>query len=294
MPTNPTAITALPSPPDPANRATFNTLAYPWSVALGTYSTQINALGTVTYNNAVEAAASASTATTQAGNASASASTASGHATTATTQAGIATTKAAEAAASAAMASGAAAFVDSNPVVKGSVDATKQMRFEVDGLTTGTTRVLTVPDADMTLAGRGANTFTGAQILSDQQVSRAMLIDCGFTVVAKGNSGTSTQTYDYTAGSVQTSTATGNHTIAFSNFPPTGNLGAIQVLLTNGGAFTLTWPTVNWILPTGLTTTSISTYLAALTGRTALQSSGVDQFVFWTQDAGTTVYGKLI
>ena len=43
--------------------------------------------------------------------------------------------------------------VDTNEIVKGSVDATKKVRFEVDGLTTGTTRVLTVPDKDITLVG---------------------------------------------------------------------------------------------------------------------------------------------
>lgn len=144
-------------------------------------------------------------------------------------------------------------------------------------------------------AGTAGNTFTGAQILSDQQVSRAMLLDCGYTVVDKGNSGTTTQTYDYTAGSVQTSTCTGAHTIAFSNWPPTGNLGELLVILTNGGSSTITWPAaINWIKPDGTTTTSITTYLAANTGRTALQTSGVDQFVFWTRDAGTTIYGRLV
>lgn len=147
---------------------------------------------------------------------------------------------------------------------------------------------------DLEVAGLAGNTFTGAQVYSDQLVSRAMHKDCGLTVVDKGNSGTSTQTYDYTAGSVQTSTATGNHTIAFSNFPPTGNLGMLHVILTNGGAYTITWPTITWIEPDGTTTTSISTYLAANTGRTSLKSSGVDQFAFWSRDAGTTVYGKLI
>ena len=114
------------------------------------------------------------------------------------------------------------------------------------------------------------------------------------TTVAKGNSGTSTQTYDYSAGTLQTSTATGNHTIAFSNWPTSGNLGVLQIILTNGGAYTLTWPTINWIKPDGTLTTSISTYLSSLTGRSALQTSGTDQFIFWTIDAGTTVYGKIV
>jgi hypothetical protein len=37
--------------------------------------------------------------------------------------------------------------------VVGSSDATKKVAFEVDGLTTATTRTVTVPDADATLAG---------------------------------------------------------------------------------------------------------------------------------------------
>lgn len=140
----------------------------------------------------------------------------------------------------------------------------------------------------------GANTFSGNQNYSDYQNSRAMFIDCGFTVLDKGNSGTTTQTFDYTAGSVQTWTATGNHTIATSNWPPTGNLGELLLIGTNLGAFTLTWPTINWLKPDGTTTTSLATYLAANTGRTALQSSGVDQILLWSRDGGTTIYGKLV
>ncbi len=149
-----------------------------------------------------------------------------------------------------------------------------------------------VSDADAAILG--ANTFSGTQILSDNQVTRAMLIDCGMTFLDKGNSSTTTQTFDYTAGSHQKVTATGNHTIALSNFPPTGNLGQILLEYANAGAYTLTFPTINWIKPDGTTTTSIATYLAANTGRVALQSSGTDFILLWSRDAGTTVYGKLI
>lgn len=41
--------------------------------------------------------------------------------------------------------------IDSDPIVVGGTDGTKKIRFEVDGLTTGTTRVITVPDTDLTL-----------------------------------------------------------------------------------------------------------------------------------------------
>jgi hypothetical protein len=50
-------------------------------------------------------------------------------------------------------ASATAPFVDSTALAKGSADATKLVRLEVDGLTTGTTRVATVPDKSFTMAG---------------------------------------------------------------------------------------------------------------------------------------------
>ena len=55
--------------------------------------------------------------------------------------------------------------VDTTGLAKGSVDATKIVRLEVDGLTTATTRVLTVQDADGTLALTGDN-ITSSQVTS--------------------------------------------------------------------------------------------------------------------------------
>lgn len=54
--------------------------------------------------------------------------------------------------------------IDTTAVVKGSSDATKLLRFEVDGFTTATTRVLTPQNASYTLAGTDiAQTFSAAQ-----------------------------------------------------------------------------------------------------------------------------------
>jgi len=52
-------------------------------------------------------------------------------------------------------------FTDTNPVVVGSSDATKKVRFEVDGLTTATTRVITVSDQNFTIGKQPTRqTFT--------------------------------------------------------------------------------------------------------------------------------------
>ena len=39
-------ITSLPTPPNPSDRSTFNTRAYPWSLALGTFTTEVNSATT--------------------------------------------------------------------------------------------------------------------------------------------------------------------------------------------------------------------------------------------------------
>lgn len=55
-------------------------------------------------------------------------------------------------------------FDDATAIVKGSADATKLLRIEVDGLTTATTRVWTAPDANLTVAGIDlAQTWTANQ-----------------------------------------------------------------------------------------------------------------------------------
>lgn len=146
---------------------------------------------------------------------------------------------------------------------------------------------------DTSRAGLVANTFTGDQTLGDNKVIQAAFIDCGQVYLDKGNSGTSAQVFDYTQGSSQQVTATGAHSFSFSNWPPSGVEGFMKVRYVNGGLFAITPPTVYWQLPAGGHTTSFSTYMTAI-GRTALQTADVDEFIFWSSNAGTKVYGKLL
>lgn len=96
-----------------------------------------------------------------------------------------------------------------------------------------------------TLALRGsANTFTARNqfpsIDVDTTKSR-LLKGQELRVTAMGNI-TGATTIDLSAGNVVTATATGNVTFSFSNVPG-ANQSQVQTLrLTNGGAFTLTWP----------------------------------------------------
>lgn len=55
---------------------------------------------------------------------------------------------------------GGSVFSDSVFRVTGSVDSTKQLAFEVDGFTAGTTRTISVPDFNLTLAPKDSPEFT--------------------------------------------------------------------------------------------------------------------------------------
>lgn len=71
------------------------------------------------------------------------------------------TTQAVDTLVDAAVAAVTPPFSDSETIIKGSGDPTKLLRFEVDGFTAATTRVLTPPNADATIAGlEVAQTFT--------------------------------------------------------------------------------------------------------------------------------------
>lgn len=62
---------------------------------------------------------------------------------------------------------GAAPFVDSTAIIKGSADATKLLKIEVDGFTTATTRTLTPQNNSYTIAGTDiSQTFSNTQTFS--------------------------------------------------------------------------------------------------------------------------------
>lgn len=116
------------------------------------------------------------------------------------------------------------------------------------------------------------------------------------TAFAKGT-GSGTVTFSGADGLVQTHTANGNVTIAFSNWPASGKFGRMELHLTNYGAYTITGPTATYIQPNGTTTTSLSTYFTALSGASGpsgFQSAGLTIFEYWTTNGGSTVYGRLL
>lgn len=95
-------------------------------------------------------------------------------------------------AAVAAQAGTAGAFLDSNPIVKGSGDQTKQLRIEVDGLAPDTMRVLHAPNKD----GVIATLRDAARIVRVQREANQMLTSADQGVLVEIVSGTFTQTFD--------------------------------------------------------------------------------------------------
>lgn len=73
-------------------------------------------------------------------------------------------------------------FDDGTAIIKGSADATKLLRIEVDGFTTGTTRIATPPNQDFTIAGTNvAQTFTVEQTFTPAANTEAITVT-GFSL----------------------------------------------------------------------------------------------------------------
>lgn len=97
---------------------------------------------------------------------------------------------------------------DTTNIVKGSADGTKLMRFEVDGLTTGTTRVMTIPDKNITLCDTaevmllsGVQPMTSDLDMGDQNIVSVNSIhgysDSAYTVFRGGVNTYSSAIYLY-------------------------------------------------------------------------------------------------
>lgn len=126
----------------------------------------------------------------------------------------------------------------------------------------------------------GSPTFTGtvttaAIAMADNLLTRSVLQDYAVEGSAVGNTGAS-RTLDLTVANFFSATLDQACTFTFSNPPASGDFGTFVLELTNGGAFTITWPaSVDW--PNG--------------SAPSLTVSGKDQLVFTTRDAGTTWFG---
>lgn len=83
---------------------------------------------------------------------------------------------------------------------------------------------------------------------------------------------------DVSTGTVFTKTISAATTITFTGEPASGSVACVTLILTNGGAYTVTWDTaVKWSSGTA----------------PDLTASGVDVLTFLTVNGGTTWYGTV-
>ena len=119
-------------------------------------------------------------------------------------------------------------------------------------------------------------TLAGEAACADNLVTRATLKDYAIEGSAIGNTGATQKRLILAWLTSSQRPIDEACTFTFSNPPASGDFGAFVLELTNGGAFTVTWPaSVDW--PGGTAPT--------------LTASGVDQLVFTTRDGGTTYFG---
>jgi len=127
------------------------------------------------------------------------------------------------------------------------------------------------------LTGESLNNDGGGAVLEDFELK-----DMSMTRVAKGTV-SGTQTFDYSTGSYQTLTTSGNVTFAFSNFPASGKVGSLQVEITVAStAHTMTLPAAVSIGASDLIGSDGNNVIT-------FDRTGTYIFEFITDDAGTVI-----
>ncbi|MDP6770733.1 MAG: hypothetical protein QF704_08575, partial [Anaerolineales bacterium] len=117
---------------------------------------------------------------------------------------------------------------------------------------------------------------TSKVAMGDIELERPKLKDYAETVNAIGTISSSPWIIDFENGNVQSFTLGMAATINFANTPASGIAGSMTLIITNGGAHTLTWDSdIQW--PGG--------------SAPALTASGVDIITLLTTDAGGDIYG---
>jgi hypothetical protein len=158
--------------------------------------------------------------------------------------------------------------IDTTKIVKGSVDATKELRFEIDGFTTGTVNVLTPQDASYVIAGTNiTNTFTAQQITRDLIPSSAGSWNVG-TISDPYSTMVGVQYYARPAGGLCNYVGISGSVISGGLVAVQDTACAIQAQMTNVG-----FDTVNTVGSYKVQGTTIITATRVLGGLTGLSSS---------------------
>ena len=112
----------------------------------------------------------------------------------------------------------------------------------------------------------------------------ALTVDAiNYDTIDKGTVSTGTVSFDVLTATKQKLTVGGALTIELTNKP--ANDWELEIDLTNGGAFAITFPTVNWLIGDGTTSTVFDDMVVTL------NAAGVNTLLFWGTGTGD-VYGR--
>lgn len=158
-------------------------------------------------------------------------------------------------------------LADSTWLVKGSGDATKRLRFEVDGFTTSTDHVVTVPDTDITMAGKEVdNAWSAKQTFNKALVTAPVALTDAATIAT-----------DASLGNHFRVTLGGNRTLGAPTNPSDGQIGTWEFIQDGTGSRTITLNAI-FALGTDISTVTLTTTASARDFMTAKYNSTANKW----------------
>lgn len=125
-----------------------------------------------------------------------------------------------------------------------------------------------------------------------QTVSNKMIVASSYTQYTQPTTSGSIS-LSFATAHVHRITPSANISLSFTGWHSDGYHCVMKVNIVNGGLYTITFPSIQWIKRDGSVTTTFSSYLIDI-GRPSLQTSGTDEFLIWTDNGGSTLRGKIL
>ena len=165
---------------------------------------------------------------------------------------------------------------NTTPMFQDFTDSTKKATMVLSNVGAGTTRVITMPNKNVTLMSSAGDTMTGALVMAGKELTKPKILQ-GHYISTEALSSASASV-NVALGNYFNITLDGNWTPLLTGWATTTGTIAEKIVIRvkQTASFTINWGTIKWVGTAPTMTTG---------------ANKIDIYKFYSFDGGTTIYG---